>query len=59
MLRRDIHRMQNRAEEVERSTKMMIGAIEEFVDRRENLVDKATSEIESFIKKHAVDAKVQ
>ena len=25
----------------------------------ENLVDKATSEIESFIKKHAVDAKVQ
>ena len=43
MLRRDIHRMQNRAEEVERSTKMMIGAIEEFVDRRENLVDKAVS----------------
>ena len=25
----------------------------------ENLVDKATSEIESFIKKHAIDAKVQ
>ena len=25
----------------------------------ENLVDKATSEIESFIKKHAVDAKIQ
>ena len=25
----------------------------------ENLVDKATSEIETFIKKHAVDAKVQ
>ena len=25
----------------------------------ENLVDRATSEIESFIKKHAVDAKVQ
>tara|TARA_B100001778_G_C17962253_1_gene351016 strand:+ start:19 stop:465 length:447 start_codon:yes stop_codon:yes gene_type:complete len=25
----------------------------------ENLVDKATSEIESFIEKHAVDAKVQ
>ena len=25
----------------------------------ENLVDKATSEIESFIKKHAVDSKVQ
>ena len=25
----------------------------------ENLVDKATSEIESFIKKHAIDSKVQ
>ena len=43
MLRRDVHRMQIRAEDVERQTKMMIGAIEEFVDRRENLVDKAVS----------------
>ena len=40
MLKRDVHRMQIRAEEVERQTKMMMGAIEEFVDRRENLVDK-------------------
>ena len=43
LLRRDVHRMQIRAEDVERQTKMMIGAIEEFVDRRENLVDKAVS----------------
>ena len=43
MLKRDVHRMQIRAEEVERSTKMMMGALEEFVDRRENLVDKAVS----------------
>jgi len=43
MLKRDVHRMQIRAEEVERQTKMMMGAIEEFVDRRENLVDKAVS----------------
>ena len=43
MLRRDVHRLSIRAEEVDRQTKMVMGAIEEFVDRREALVDKAIS----------------
>ena len=43
MLRRDVHRMQVRAEEVDRQTKIMMGAIGDFVDRRETLVDKAVS----------------
>ena len=43
MLRKDVHRMQIRTDEVERQTKMVMGAIEEFVDRRVALVDKAVS----------------
>ena len=35
--------MQIRTDEVERQTKMVMGAIEEFVDRRVALVDKAVS----------------
>ena len=35
--------MQIRAEEVDRQTKMVMGAIEDFVDRREVLVDKAVT----------------
>ena len=42
-LRADMHRMQVRAEQVDRQTKMLMGAIEEYVDRRETLVDKVAT----------------
>ena len=42
-LRSDLHRMQVRAEQVEKQTRMLMGAIEEYVDRRETLVDKVTT----------------